>query len=74
LSKVRREASRHFRKKKKEYFKDKFNELESDFNNKNIRDLYSGINKFKKDYQIITNLIRDERGDLLSDDHKIVSR
>jgi hypothetical protein len=29
LSDVRREASRHFRNKKREYLKDKINELES---------------------------------------------
>jgi hypothetical protein len=48
LSNLRREASRHFRNKKREYLKDKFNELESNCKNKNIRDLYKGINEFKK--------------------------
>jgi hypothetical protein len=40
LSDVWREASRHFRNKKKEYLKDKINELESNSKNKNIRDRY----------------------------------
>jgi hypothetical protein len=44
LSDVRREASRHFRNKEKEYLKDKINELESNSNNKYIRDLYRSIN------------------------------
>jgi hypothetical protein len=39
LSDVRQEASRHFRKKKRENLKDKINELESNSKNKNIRDL-----------------------------------
>jgi hypothetical protein len=47
---VRRDASRRFRNKKREYLKDKINELESNSKNKNIRDLYRGINEFKKDY------------------------
>jgi hypothetical protein len=51
LSDVRREVSRHFRNKKREYLKDKINELESNSKNKNIRDLYRGINEFKKGYQ-----------------------
>jgi hypothetical protein len=38
LSVVRREASTHFRNKKREYLKDKINELESNSKNKNIRD------------------------------------
>jgi hypothetical protein len=37
LSDVRREASRHFRNKKKEYLKDKINELESNSKNKSMR-------------------------------------
>jgi hypothetical protein len=48
LSDVRWEARRHFRNKKREYLKDKINELESNSKNKNIRDLYWGINEFKK--------------------------
>jgi hypothetical protein len=38
FSNVRREDSRHFRNKKREYLKDKINELESNSKNKNIRD------------------------------------
>jgi hypothetical protein len=45
LNEVRREASRHFRKKEREYLKDKINELVS--NNNNIRELYRGVNEFK---------------------------
>jgi hypothetical protein len=74
LSDVRREASRHFRNKKREYLKDKINELESNSKNKNIRDLYRGINEFKKGYQPRTNLVKDKRGDLLADSHKILNR
>jgi hypothetical protein len=74
LSDVRREASRHFRKKKREYLKDKISELESNIKDKNIRDLYSVINEFKKGYQPRTNLVKDERGDLLADPHKILNR
>jgi hypothetical protein len=74
LSNVRWEASRHFRNKKREYFKDKINKPVSNSKNKNIRDLYKGINEFKKGYQPRTNLVKDETGDLLADPHKIVNR
>jgi hypothetical protein len=37
---VRREASRYFWNKKREYLKDKINELATNSKNKNIRDLY----------------------------------
>jgi hypothetical protein len=74
VSNVRQEASRHFRNKKREYLKDRFNELDSKCSNKNIRDLYRGINKFKKGYQSKNNLVKDDRGNLLADPHKILNR
>jgi hypothetical protein len=39
-----------------------------------IRDLYRGINEFKKIYQPTSNLVKDENGDLLADSHNILSR
>jgi hypothetical protein len=62
---IKREASRHFRNKKREYLKDKINELESTSKNKNIIDLYRVINVFKRGYQPRTKLLKDEKGDLL---------
>jgi hypothetical protein len=41
---------------------------------KNIKDLYRGINKFKRGYQPINNLVKDENGDLLVDTHNILNR
>jgi hypothetical protein len=47
LNNVRREASRHFKGKNKKYVKDKINELARNSKNKNIRDLYTGIDEFR---------------------------
>jgi C4-type Zn-finger protein len=74
LNNVRQEASRHFRNKIREYLKDRINELESNSKNKNIRDLCRGITEFKKGYQPMTNLLKDERGDLLADPSEILNR
>jgi hypothetical protein len=74
LNNVRREASRHFRNKKREYLKDKINELATNSKNKNIRDLYRGINVFQRDYQPRNNLMKDGNGDLLADSHNILNR
>jgi hypothetical protein len=73
LNDVRWEASIHFRNKKREILKGKINELESNSKNKNVRDLYRGINEFKKGYKPRTNLVKDKRGDLLADPHKILN-
>jgi hypothetical protein len=42
--------------------------------NNNIRDLYRGINEFKKGFQLRSNLVKDANGDLLSDSHSLLSR
>jgi hypothetical protein len=50
LNNARREASRCSRNKNREYMKDEIKELATDSKNKNIRDLYRGINEFKRGY------------------------
>jgi hypothetical protein len=60
LHNLRRETSRTFRNKKREYLKGKINELETNNKNKNITDLNRGINEFKKWYQPRINIITDE--------------
>jgi hypothetical protein len=44
LNDMRRETSRHFGNKKRKYLKDKINEFLTISKNKNIRDLYRGVN------------------------------
>jgi hypothetical protein len=62
------------RNKKKEYPKDKINELKMNCKNKNVRDLYRRINEFKRGYQPRNNLMKDKYGDLLADSHNISNR
>jgi hypothetical protein len=57
LNSVRREASRHFRNKRREYLKDKIDELAT-----NVRDLYRGINELNSGCQPRNNLVEDEYG------------
>jgi hypothetical protein len=73
LQNVRHETSRIFRNKKREYLKDKINELETNNKNKNTRDLYRGINEFKKGYQPRINIIKDENGNLLADPQNVLN-
>jgi glycosidase len=69
LNNVRRDVSRHFRNKKKAYLKAKFEELVTNSRIKNIRNLYKGINDFKKSYQPRTNV---EKGNLVTDSRSIL--
>ena len=52
----------------------KIEELEAKSKIHNIRDLYRGINDFKKGYQPRCNIVRDEKGDLVADSHNIMGR
>jgi hypothetical protein len=72
LYNVRREASRHFRNKKKECLKAKFGELGINSKIKNIRDLYGEISDFKKGYQPRSDILKDEKGDLIADSLSIL--
>jgi len=60
--------------KKKEYLKAKIDELETNSKIKNIRDLYRGINDFKEGYQPRTNIVKDEKGDVVTDSHSFLAR
>jgi len=68
------EAGRRLKSKRKEYLKAKIEELETNSKIKNIRDLYKGISDFKKGYQPSTNIVKDEKGDLVADSHRILVR
>jgi hypothetical protein len=74
LQNLRHETSRKFRNKKREYLKGKINELESNKKNKNIRDLYRGIDEFKEGYQPVINIIKDENCNLLVYPHCVLNR
>ena len=49
-------------------------ERETNSKIQNIRDLYMGISDFKKGYQPRSNIVKDEKGDLVADSHSIVGR
>jgi hypothetical protein len=51
--------------KKRESLKDKINEPATNSKNKNIRDLYRGINERKWGYEPRNNLVKDDNGYLL---------
>jgi len=74
LNNVRREASRHFRNKKKEYLRAKTEELENNSKIKNIRELYRDINDFKKSYHPRTNIVIDGKKDLVADSQSVLAR
>jgi hypothetical protein len=73
LQNLRCETSTTFRNRKREYLNDKINDIGTNNKNKNIRDLYRGINEFKKGYEPRINIIR-MRMVILSDPQCILNR
>ena len=69
---AKRNATRGFRNKKREYLTQKIQEIEENGKTNNIRDLYKGVNSLRKGYQPRLDVIRNERGDLQADPTKII--
>jgi len=59
---------------KKEYLKAKIDEPETNSKIKNIRDLHRGISDFKKSYQPGTNIVKNEKNDMVTESHSILAR
>jgi hypothetical protein len=49
----------------------KIDDLEINSKIKNIGNLYRGISDLKKNYQPRTNIVKDEKGDLVKNSHSI---
>ena len=52
----------------------RINELARNSENKNTRELYRGISEFTKGYQPTTNVVEEEKGDLVAHCHSILTR
>jgi hypothetical protein len=63
----------HLRNKNREHVRAKINYAETNCKNKNIRELYTRLNDFKKGYQPRTNVVKDEKVDLIADSHSILA-
>jgi hypothetical protein len=73
LNNVRHESSKYFRTERREYLKDRINEHATNNKNKNIRELYRGINEFTKGFQPRNNCMKEENGDILPDSHAVLN-
>jgi len=72
LNGVRHEASRQFKNKKRDYLKAKMMNLKLTVQSK-ISDLHMGINNLNKGYVPVTNIIKDEKGQWVTDSHSILA-
>jgi len=59
--------------KRKEYLKAKIEEIEINMKIKNITDFFRGISEFKKGYQPKNNVVKHEKGDLVTDFHGVLA-
>jgi hypothetical protein len=58
----------------KEYLKAKIDEFETNSKIRTIKGLYWVISDFKKGYQPRTNIVKDGKGDLITDSQSILAR
>jgi len=56
------------------YLKAKIEKIETISKVNNVRDLYRGINNFKKGYLPRTLIVKNEKGELVADPHSIMAR
>jgi hypothetical protein len=73
LQNLRRETSKIFRNKEREYLKGKINELLANNKNENIKDLYRDINELWKDTNPELMLKKDENHNVLADTQNILN-
>ena len=59
---------------KRRHLRAKIEELETNRKINNIKDLYTGINDMKKEYQHRTRIVKDVKGYLVADSHSIMAR
>ena len=74
FSNVRCDICRTFKKKKRDYLKEKVNKLEENSKNKTIQEMYQGINEFKKGYQPRSYVIKKHNRTILGDKISILNR
>ena len=72
LNNVRREASRHFRNRKKAYLKAKFEELKLRGWQKILGTCIGASMNLRRICQPRTNRVKDEKGDVVADSHSIL--
>jgi hypothetical protein len=58
--------------KRRQFLKNIVNELATK-TNKNIKDLYRGINELDRGYQPRNNLVKDDNGDMFADSKNILN-
>jgi hypothetical protein len=74
FSNVRRDNCIMSRKRKRDYMKAKFKNLEENSKDKNIREMYKGIIEFKKGYQPCAYVIKKYDGITVADTTSTLSR
>jgi len=68
------DSIKYIRNKQQKYVKGKIAKFATKCKNKIIRDLYRGNNENEKVYQLKTNLVKNEKGNLLAEYHIILNR
>ena len=66
----RREANHMFRNKKREWLHENLSNISTEYNNQNARHFYKEVNYFKKEYKPQTKLIKNNKGEIVSNEEQ----
>ena len=70
---IRQAAHNMFKNKKRQYLKRKIEEINENCQNNNVRDMYKGINNFRKGFQATTEMVKDENDNLITDSSGVLN-
>ncbi|XP_039297365.1 uncharacterized protein LOC120354375 [Nilaparvata lugens] len=71
---LRRKAKSVIKRKKREYYNNKVTKIQQDFEKKDPREAYKGVNLFKKGYKPKTTLCKDLNGKIIGNKDSIMER
>lgn len=70
----RKESHRLFRKKKREYFKGKLDNIQTAFNNKDAKNFYREVKCLKESFKPFINLVKDKDGKIVGNKTLVLER
>ncbi|KAJ4429507.1 hypothetical protein ANN_21676 [Periplaneta americana] len=70
----RKEANHMFRNKKRALLHEKLSNISIEYNNQNARNFYKEVNYFKKGFKPQTKLIKNSKGEIISNEAQALER
>ena len=70
----RKEAHKTFRRKKREFYKIKLDNIQSAYNNKAVKTFYKEVNSMKKGFKPQSDFVKDKMENIISNKAQVLDR